>query len=225
MSSVVPRSAGITSSSISNLPVRKPSRNQTSDEAMCQASSKALRGSACGRYLSVPIGMPFRTRRVVSYSFWTCGRRVSTRNLACSGVTIVLFLVRFLRALKSLQNSEGHLHYASKLADRARGAWRQVADVLTAGGAEATAYKDRHAAALIYWAGFHRRIGLRAAATSSRRPTRVEWGAVFTRSGVASASAAMERIASMNRSHSCFDSDSVGSIIMAPGTMSGKAVV
>ena len=36
---------------------------------------------------------------------------------------------------------------------------------------------------------------------------------------------AMERIASINKSHSCFDSDSVGSIIIAPGTMSGNAVV
>src|SRR5580704_4908785 len=53
------------------------------------------------------------------------------------------------------------------------------------------------------YADFQRRIGLRAAAASS----------------------AMERIASMNKSHSCFDSDSVGSIIMAPGTISGKAVV
>src|ERR1700691_2341969 len=93
------------------------------------------------------------------------------------------------------------------------------------GGGEATAYKDRRTAALIYSAGFQRRIGLRAAATSSRRPTRVECGAVFTRSGVASASAAIERIAAMNRSPSCFDSDSVGSIIKAPGTISGKAVV
>ncbi len=76
-----------------------------------------------------------------------------------------------------------------------------------------------------YSAGFQRRIGLRAAATSSRRLMRVECGAVFTRLGVASASTAMERIASMNKSHSCFDSDSVGSIIIAPGTMSGKAVV
>ena len=34
----------------------------------------------------------------------------------------------------------------------------------------------------------------------------------------------MDRIASTNRSHSCFDSDSVGSIIIAPGTISGNAV-
>src|SRR5437879_1028689 len=73
--------------------------------------------------------------------------------------------------------------------------------------------------------GFQRRMGLRAAPTSSRRPTRVECGAVFTRSGSAAASSAIERMASMNRSHSSLDSDSVGSIIMAPGTMRGNAVV
>ncbi len=44
-------------------------------------------------------------------------------------------------------------------------------------------------------------------------------------SGLVSASSAIERIASMNRSHSSFDSDSVGSIIIAPGTISGNAVV
>src|ERR1700728_207176 len=73
--------------------------------------------------------------------------------------------------------------------------------------------------------GFQRRIGLRAAATSSRRPMRVECGAVFTNSGFVSASAAIERIASIKKSHSSLDSDSVGSIIMAPGTISGNAVV
>src|ERR1700752_1904036 len=73
--------------------------------------------------------------------------------------------------------------------------------------------------------GFQRRIGFRAAATSSRRPTRVECGAVFTRLGSSSVSAAIERIASMNKSHSSLDSDSVGSIIIAPGTISGNAVV
>src|SRR5262249_37216182 len=72
---------------------------------------------------------------------------------------------------------------------------------------------------------FHLNTGLRAAVVSSRRPTRVECGAVFTSSGVVAASSAIERIASTNRSHSCFDSDSVGSIIIAPGTMSGNAVV
>ncbi len=73
--------------------------------------------------------------------------------------------------------------------------------------------------------GFQRSTGLRAAPTSSSRPTRVECGAVFTSSGSLAASSAMERMASMNRSHSSFDSDSVGSIISAPGTIKGNAVV
>src|SRR5207245_2614803 len=73
--------------------------------------------------------------------------------------------------------------------------------------------------------GFQRRTGLRAAPTSSRRPTRVECGAVFTKSGCVAASSAIERMASIKRSHSSLDSDSVGSIIIAPGTMSGNAVV
>src|SRR5579871_388036 len=73
--------------------------------------------------------------------------------------------------------------------------------------------------------GFQRRIGLRAAATSSRRLTRVVYGACFTNSGSSAASFAMFFIASMKRSHSSFDSDSVGSIMRAPGTMSGNAVV
>src|SRR6185312_15291930 len=73
--------------------------------------------------------------------------------------------------------------------------------------------------------GFHRRTGLRAAAVSSRRETRVECGAVLTSSGSPSTSWAIERIASRNKSSSSFDSLSVGSIIMAPGTISGNAVV
>src|ERR1700730_15462646 len=73
--------------------------------------------------------------------------------------------------------------------------------------------------------GSQRRIGLRAAPTSSRRRTRVECGAVLTRSGLLAASSAIERMASMKKSHSSFDSDSVGSIINAPGTIRGKAVV
>ena len=44
--------------------------------------------------------------------------------------------------------------------------------------------------------GFQRSTGLRAAPTSSRRPTRVECGAVLTMSGVAAASSAIERMAS-----------------------------
>src|SRR6267142_1766304 len=73
--------------------------------------------------------------------------------------------------------------------------------------------------------GFQRNTGFLAAPTSSRRPTRVECGAVFTNSGFVAASSAIERMASMKKSHSCRDSDSVGSIIMAPGTINGNAVV
>src|ERR1700680_910363 len=73
--------------------------------------------------------------------------------------------------------------------------------------------------------GFQRRMGFRAAVTSSRRPTRVECGAVFTKSGCVAASSAIDFIASMKRSDSSLDSDSVGSIILAAGTMSGDAVV
>src|SRR6202043_24897 len=58
--------------------------------------------------------------------------------------------------------------------------------------------------------GFQRRMGFRAAVTSSRRPTRVECGAVFTNSGCVAASSAIDFIASMKRSHSSLDSDSVG---------------
>src|SRR6267143_1092447 len=61
-------------------------------------------------------------------------------------------------------------------------------------------------------AGFQRSIGLRAAPTSSSRRTRVVCGAVFTISGFVAASSAMDFIASMKRSHSDLDSDSVGSI-------------
>src|SRR5215467_10963985 len=73
--------------------------------------------------------------------------------------------------------------------------------------------------------GFQRRIGLRAAVVSSRRRTRVVCGADLTTSGEVAASSAMLFMAAMKRSHSSRDSDSVGSIISAPGTMSGNAVV
>ena len=73
--------------------------------------------------------------------------------------------------------------------------------------------------------GRQRRIGFRAAVTSSRREMRVECGADFTSSGVSSASRAIERIASMNRSSSSSDSLSVGSIISAPFTINGKLTV
>src|SRR5204863_6924916 len=81
------------------------------------------------------------------------------------------------------------------------------------------------AASLRGAAGFQRKIGLRAAPTSSRRRTRVVCGAVFTISGFVAASSAMAFMASMKRSHSSLDSDSVGSIIIAPATISGNAVV
>ena len=68
-------------------------------------------------------------------------------------------------------------------------------------------------------------MGFLAAPTSSRRRTRVVCGAVLTSSGFVAASSAIERMASMKRSHSSRDSDSVGSIISAPGTISGNAVV
>ena len=66
---------------------------------------------------------------------------------------------------------------------------------------------------------------LRAAWTSSSRDTRVECGAVFTTSGLSSTSFAIERIALINRSSSSRDSLSVGSIISAPCTISGKLTV
>src|SRR5262249_49347122 len=71
-------------------------------------------------------------------------------------------------------------------------------------------------------AGFHRSTGLRAAAASSSLPMRVLCGADLTSSGSASASRAIDFIASMNRSSSSRPSLSVGSIIIAPGATSGK---
>src|SRR5580765_7057373 len=75
------------------------------------------------------------------------------------------------------------------------------------------------------YAGFQRRMGLLAAAVSSRRLTRVECGASRTVCGSSSTSSAIDFIASTKRSISSLDSLSVGSIISAPGTISGKAVV
>ena len=72
---------------------------------------------------------------------------------------------------------------------------------------------------------FHLRIGWRAARTSSRREMRVVCGAFRTVSGASSHSLAIDFIASMNRSNSSFDSLSVGSIIIAPGTISGNETV
>ncbi len=68
-------------------------------------------------------------------------------------------------------------------------------------------------------AGSHLRIGLRAACTSSGRLIAVECGARCRNSG---SSATMRWIASANASRVSFDSVSVGSIIIASGTTSGK---
>jgi hypothetical protein len=76
-----------------------------------------------------------------------------------------------------------------------------------------------------YTAGFQRNTGFLAAAVSSSRETRVECGASSTVRGSSCTSSAIDFIASMNKSISSFDSLSVGSIIRAPGTINGKAVV
>src|SRR5579872_720096 len=73
--------------------------------------------------------------------------------------------------------------------------------------------------------GFQRSTGLRAAVVSSMRETRVLCGALNTTSGVSSTSFAIDFMASMKRSSSSLDSLSVGSIISAPGTISGNDVV
>src|SRR5262245_1570524 len=75
------------------------------------------------------------------------------------------------------------------------------------------------------YAGFHRRTGLRAAVTSSTRLVRVPCGAFLTICGSVSISLAIEIMASMNWSSSCLPSVSVGSIISAPWTISGKLTV
>ena len=74
-------------------------------------------------------------------------------------------------------------------------------------------------------AGFQRRRASCAAAVSSSRETRVECGASSTICGSSSTSSAIDFMASMNKSISSIDSLSVGSIISAPGTISGNAVV
>src|SRR5581483_4531466 len=73
--------------------------------------------------------------------------------------------------------------------------------------------------------GFHRSTGRRAAVTSSTRLIRVPCGAVLTSSGSDSTSSAIEIIASINWSSSSLLSVSVGSIIIAPRTISGKLTV
>src|SRR5262245_24722694 len=70
--------------------------------------------------------------------------------------------------------------------------------------------------------GRHRSTGRRAARVSSRRPTRVVCGAWRTRSGSVRASVAIARMAAMNSSRVSRDSVSVGSIMSAPFTTSGK---
>src|SRR5207302_5783133 len=84
---------------------------------------------------------------------------------------------------------------------------------------------QREGRSLLVYAGFQRRTGLRAAVASSRRLIRVVWGALKTNWGSSSISCAIERNASMNASSSSLPALSVGSIIMAPGTMRGKDVV
>jgi hypothetical protein len=61
-----------------------------------------------------------------------------------------------------------------------------------------------------------------AARTSSSRRTGLWWGASFSSSGVSAASRAIASIASQNASRVSFVSVSVGSIIRASGTISGK---
>src|ERR1700761_1488076 len=72
---------------------------------------------------------------------------------------------------------------------------------------------------------FQRSTGLRAALVSSRRGVRVGGGGEITSAGFSSTSRAIWRMASTNRSSSSRDSLSVGSIISAPGTISGNDVV
>ena len=73
--------------------------------------------------------------------------------------------------------------------------------------------------------GFHRKTGFLAAAVSSNRETRVECGASSTVCGSSSTSSAIDFMASMNKSSSSFGSLSVGSIMSAPGTIRGNAIV
>src|SRR5579872_4422340 len=70
-------------------------------------------------------------------------------------------------------------------------------------------------------AGFQRRMGLRAAVTSSRRVTRVVYGAFNTKAGSCATSSAIACRASTKASNSSLLALSVGSIISAPGTISG----
>src|SRR5437867_211936 len=69
---------------------------------------------------------------------------------------------------------------------------------------------------------FQRRIGLRAAVTSSRRRSGVLRGASRTAAGSVFTRSAIRSIAAANASSVSLGSVSVGSIIIASGTMSGK---
>src|SRR5256885_14855204 len=71
--------------------------------------------------------------------------------------------------------------------------------------------------------GFQRSTGLRAAAVSSSRDTRVECGASSTVWGSSSTSSAIDFIASMNRSISSLDSLSVGALMIEPTERESKA--
>ncbi len=70
--------------------------------------------------------------------------------------------------------------------------------------------------------GVHRSRGWRAASVWSSRRTGVVTGASWTSCGFDSASRAIWIMASQNSSSVSFDSVSVGSIISASSTMSGK---
>src|SRR5262252_2704906 len=78
---------------------------------------------------------------------------------------------------------------------------------------------------VIHCVGFQRSTGFLAAAVSSSRETRVVCGASSTVCGSSSTSCAIDFMASTKRSISSLDSLSVGSIIKAPGTINGNAVV
>src|SRR4029077_203862 len=73
--------------------------------------------------------------------------------------------------------------------------------------------------------GRQRSTGRRAARVSSRRVTLVRWGAVRTVWGSLRASSAMASMAATNSSSVALLSASVGSIMIAPRTTSGKAIV
>src|SRR5437867_4265670 len=110
---------------------------------------------------------------------------------------------------------------------RRRPEWLGSKTALAAAGLPpARAATSRQSAALLeLLAGFQRRMGRRAAVTSSTLLVRVECGAVLTSCGSDSTSLAIEIIALINRSSSCLLSVSVGSIMRAPRTIRGKLTV